>query len=304
MKKKSPDAIIDLGESLYANLKECRLCPRECGVDRFAGELGHCRSGVEPMVASYNLHFGEEPPLSGGSGSGTIFLSNCSLSCRYCQNYPISQMGNGAVVSIEELKGMILDLYRRGADNINFVTPDHMLPMILTALGRAKREGLDIPIVHNCSGYQKLEIIRQLDGIIDIYLVDMRYNDSRLAREYSGCEDYAAINRAAVKEMYRQVGNLKFNRRGMARSGILVRHLVLPNNISGSGGIFRFLAEEVSRDVYVSVMSQYFPAYKAVGDPDIGRRLTAREYRKAVDSFHGSGLQRGYIQDMQYEPIV
>ncbi|SYZ72413.1 Radical SAM domain protein [Candidatus Zixiibacteriota bacterium] len=303
MKNRPPEEIIALGQELYDSLSECQICPQDCGVNRRAGQLGKCRSGAELKVASFNIHLGEEPPLSGGNGSGTIFLANCSLFCRYCQNYPISQFGNGRTVTIEELKGMMLDLQRRGADNINFVTPDHMLPMILMAVGMARQEGMDLPLVYNCSGYQKLEILRLLEGIIDIYLVDMRYDDNDIAHQYSGCHNYVEINRAAVREMYRQVGNLKFDRRRIARSGAIVRHLVLPENLSGSAGIFKFLAEEVSPNVHVSLMSQYFPAYKALQDDRISRRITPEEFRAAVEAFYEAGMRHGYIQEMEYEAV-
>lgn len=301
MSKLSPEEIIKTGEKLFESLNECRLCPMECGVDRHAGELGKCNSTAELKVASYNLHFGEEPPLSGGGGSGTIFLANCSLFCKYCQNYPISQFGTGNIASVEEFRDMMLELQERKAENINFVTPDHMLPMILIALGHAKREGLHLPIVYNSSGFQKFEILELLDGIIDVYLVDMRYNDDRMAKQYSGCEAYSQVNRAAVKEMYRQVGNLKTDERGLARSGVIVRHLVLPGNISGSPGIFKFLAEEVSKDIYISLMSQYFPAYRATDDETINRRITGSEFQRAVDAFYDVGLKNGYIQNVGYE---
>jgi putative pyruvate formate lyase activating enzyme len=273
----------------------------ECQVNRHKGELGQCESGNELKIASFNLHFGEEPPLSGGGGSGTLFLSNCSLSCKYCQNYPISQFGNGRVISIEEGKDILLNLQSRGADNINFVTPDHFLPLLLIILGKARKEGLKIPIVYNCSGYQKLEILRRLEGIIDIYLTDMRYNDDNLALEYSGCRNYVAVNRAATKEMYRQVGNLKMDSRKLAQSGLLIRHLVLPQNISGSAGIFQFLADEVSKEVYISLMSQYFPAYKATEDKKINRRVSREEFQAATDAFFDAGLKNGFIQELEYE---
>nr|MBN2276873.1 radical SAM protein [candidate division Zixibacteria bacterium] len=301
MKKKSAEEIIKIGRTLFQSLTECRLCPMDCGVNRPQGELGKCRSTAEFKIASHNLHFGEEPPLSGGGGSGTIFLSNCSLCCRYCQNYPISQFGNGRVVSIGEFVEMMLKLQARGAENINFVTPDHMLPMILLGVGEAMKEGLKIPLVYNCSGYQKLEILKHLEGIIDVYLVDMRYDDDALARHYSGCERYVEVNRAAVREMYRQVGNLKMDGRKMARSGIIIRHLVLPNNISGSKGIFKFLAEEISGNVYISLMSQYFPAYRAVNDETINRRVTVEEFDRAVEGFYEAGLKNGFIQNLSYE---
>ncbi len=301
--KKLPEEIIEIGKELYDSLSECRLCPMDCGVDRKSGELGNCHSPAELKVASYNLHFGEEPPLSGGGGSGTIFLSNCSLFCKYCQNYPISQFGTGSNADNERLKEMILELQNRGAENINFVTPDHMLPFLLIGLGLAKKEGMNLPVVYNSSGYQKFEMLQLLDGIIDIYLVDMRYNDDNMAGTYSGCENYSSVNRAAVKEMFRQVGNLGINENKLAKSGVIVRHLVLPNNISGSEEIFKYLADEVSEDIYISLMSQYFPAYKAVDDETINRQITAVEFQRAVDAFYAAGLKNGYIQNVQYESI-
>jgi len=303
MKKPTSDKIIEIGQELYESLSECRLCPMECCVDRMSGETGNCNSPAELKVSSHNLHFGEEPPLSGGGGSGTIFLSNCSLFCKYCQNYPISQFGTGSIVSNENLKEMMLKLQSRGAENINFVTPDHMLPFILIGLGQARKAGLNLPIVYNCSGYQKFDILRLLDGIIDIYLVDMRYNDNNMAKIYSNCEKYTDINRTAVKEMYRQVGNLKFKKNELAESGLIVRHLVLPGNISGSEGIFKYLANVVSPDVYVYLMSQYFPAYKAVDDKTINRQITTDEFQQAVDAFYEAGLSNGYIQNTEYETI-
>jgi putative pyruvate formate lyase activating enzyme len=198
---------------------------------------------------------------------------------------------------------MMLALQKRGAENINFVTPDHMLPMALIALGEARREGMNLPLVYNCSGYQKLDIIRRLEGIIDIYLVDMRYNDDTIALQYSGCHNYVATNRAAVKEMYRQVGNLKCDEREIGISGIIIRHLVLPNRLSGSAGIFKFLAEEVSPAIHVSLMSQYFPAYKAPETPAISRRITNEEFEEAVDAFHEAGLSQGFIQELEYETV-
>ena len=230
-------------------------------------------------------------------------MSNCSLSCKYCQNYPISQYGNGSEVSDDELAQMMLNLQKRGAENINFVTPDHMLPMILKALGRAKIEGLDIPIVYNCSGYAKDEILGYLNGIIDVYLVDMRYNDDKIAKKYSGCDNYVVTNRAAIKEMFAQAGNLKLNKNGRAESGVIIRHLVLPGRLSGSDGIFDFLANEVSDEIYVSLMSQYFPAYKALDDEIIKRRLNSDEFQQAVDAFHEAGLKNGYIQNYTYESV-
>jgi putative pyruvate formate lyase activating enzyme len=301
MRKLSSSEIYEIGSWLFDSMSECRLCPMECAANRLEGETGNCNSTDRVKVASCNLHFGEEPPLSGGGGSGTIFFSNCSLFCKYCQNYPISQMGAGSEVSIGELSEMMLQLQRRGAENINFVTPDHMLPMILMALAGAKNKGLVLPVVYNCSGYEKIEILKQLDGIIDIYLADMRYNDNDIAKRLSGCENYVTYNQESIKEMYRQVGNLKMNKNGLAESGLIIRHLVLPNQLSGSEGIFKFLAEEISKEVYISLMSQYFPAYKASKNEDLKRRITGDEFQIAVDAFYANGLKNGYIQHMDYE---
>lgn len=303
MGREKPDNIIEIGNRLFSSMEACGLCPMECGVNRLNNETGKCNTGDKASVSSFNLHFGEEPPLSNGGGSGTIFMSNCSLFCRYCQNYPISQFGNGSITSDGELAAMMLDLQSRGAENINFVTPDHMLPMILIAVGKARKKGLDLPIVYNCSGYAKSEILRQLEGIIDVYLVDMRYNDDKIAKRFSGCENYTLHNRSAVKEMFRQVGNLKLNSDNMAESGVIMRHLVLPGGISGSAGIFEFLANEISEQIHVSLMSQYFPAYKAVNDKIIGRRLYTEEFQEAVDAFYQAGLKNGYIQNYEYEAV-
>ncbi len=297
--RKDPAHVIEIGRQLLARLTACDLCPHECRVDRAAGETGQCGMTDKLVVASCNLHHGEEPPISGRSGSGTIFFSGCSLACMYCQNYPISQQLVGSVMTIAELADQMIDLQRRGAHNINLVTPDHFFGHIVTAIGLAAARGLKVPIVCNCSGWQKLETLRRLEGIIDIYLVDMRYDDDEIARNCSGAKRYKEINRTAVKEMFRQVGNLSFGPGGVARRGVLIRHLVLPGGRSGSEEIFRFLAREVSRDIYVSLMSQYFPAHRAVGHPGLGRRLSPAGFDKALEMFYTAGLQNGYIQEME-----
>ncbi|MDD4050790.1 MAG: radical SAM protein [candidate division Zixibacteria bacterium] len=299
MSAKTPDQIIAVGEQLLARLTACDLCPHECGVDRTAGETGQCGVGDTALVASCNLHHGEEPPISGTRGSGTIFFSGCSLCCLYCQNYPISQQLVGSPMTIEELADNMLALQKRGAHNINLVTPDHFMGHIVTAIGRARQAGLTIPILSNCSGWQKTDILRLLEGIIDIYLVDMRYADDEIARNCSEAIRYKEVNRAAVKEMYRQIGNLVMDEHGIATRGMLVRHLVLPEGNSGSEEVFHFLAREVSPKVYVSLMSQYFPAYKAVGRDVFGRRITPAEFDKAVEMFYTAGLENGFIQEME-----
>ena len=299
MSRKDPVRLMAIGDELLARLSDCDLCPQNCRVDRTAGQTGQCGITDRLQVASCNLHHGEEPPLSGSRGSGTIFFSGCSLSCLYCQNYPISQNLVGSPMTIEELAEQMLSLQRRTAHNINLVTPDHVVGHIVKAIGLAVKDGLDIPIVFNSSGYQKLETLRLLQGIVDIYLVDMRYADNEIARNCSRAGQYKEVNQAAVKEMFRQVGNLALDSDGIATSGVLVRHLVLPQDMSGSAEVFRFMAEEVSRDIYVSLMSQYFPAYQAVDHPQLGRKITPAEFDKAVRMFYNAGLRNGYIQEMR-----
>jgi putative pyruvate formate lyase activating enzyme len=278
-------------------LTACTVCPRMCGTARLAGEIGLCRAGEELKIASFNLHRGEEPPISGHGGSGTIFLSGCSLRCMYCQNYPISQYGAGAPTSIERLVEIMFELQSAGAHNINFVTPTHYTPHIIDAVIRARILGLAVPVVWNTSGYERVETLRLLEGIVDIYLADMRYGDDGHARKYSKGPDYVAINQAAIMEMHRQVGLLKLDEDGIAQRGLLVRHLVLPGGVSGSTKVFKFLAETVSPLTAVSVMSQYFPAHKAVDDSLLKRRLTVDEYQRVLTEFEASGLENGYCQD-------
>jgi putative pyruvate formate lyase activating enzyme len=260
-------------------------------------KLGFCRSGLNPIISSVSPHHGEEPPLSGTKGSGTIFFTNCNLRCVYCQNYPISQMGNGAARTPGELACQMLWLQEQGCHNLNLVTPTHFVPQILKALGIARERGFSLPIVYNTSGYESLETLRILDGIVDIYLPDMRYGDNKAAMQYSVAPHYVEINRAAIKEMYRQVGNLIIDEEGVAKRGIIIRHLVLPGGLSGTEGIMKFLAEEISKDVYISLMSQYFPAYKTTEHKEINRRITEAEYDAAYECKMKYGLKNGWIQE-------
>ncbi|MEK6744899.1 MAG: radical SAM protein [Nitrospirota bacterium] len=281
-------------------LEACRVCPRECGVNRLKDDkLGFCRSGLNPVVSSVSPHHGEEPPLSGTKGSGTIFFTNCNLHCVYCQNYPISQMGNGVERTVGELACQMMSLQDAGCHNLNLVTPTHFVPQILRAIGIARERGFDLPIVYNTSGYESLETLRLLDGIVDIYLPDMRYNDNAVALRYSVAPHYVEINRAAIKEMYRQVGNLVIDEEGFAKRGLIVRHLVLPGGLAGTEGVMKFLAEEISRDVYISLMSQYFPAYKTGEFPEINRRIHEQEYDEAYESKMRYGLKNGWVQEFE-----
>jgi len=286
-------------EAAYRLLESCRVCPRECGVNRLKNDkLGFCRSGLNPVISSVSPHHGEEPPLSGTKGSGTIFLTNCNLRCAYCQNYPISQLGNGTERTPGELACQMIWLQEQGCHNLNLVTPTHFMPQILKALGVARERGFNLPIVYNTSGYESLEALRMLDGIVDIYLPDMRYSDDSVARTYSAAPHYPEINRAAVKEMFRQVGNLVLDEDGIATRGLIVRHLILPNGLSGTEGVMKFLEEEISKDVYISLMSQYFPAYKAHEFNKLSRRITSEEYEEAYHIMQKYGLENGWIQDI------
>ena len=296
----SSDELQNRIEAAYQLLESCRVCPRECGVNRLKDEkTGFCRSGLNPVVSSVSPHHGEEPPLSGKKGSGTIFFTNCSLKCVYCQNYPISQIGNGTERGIGELACQMMWLQEQGCHNLNLVTPTHFMPQILKALGIARERGFNLPIVYNTSGYDSLEALRLLDGIVDIYLPDMRYSDDSFALRYSAAPRYTEINRAAIREMYRQVGNLELDEQGIAKRGLIIRHLVLPEGISGTRGVMQFLATEISKDVYISLMSQYFPAFKAGETKELSRRITVDEYEDARRTMEQYGLENGWVQTLE-----
>jgi putative pyruvate formate lyase activating enzyme len=272
-------------------LEPCRVCPRECLAQRLQGETGVCGVADRAMVSSYGPHFGEERPLVGSGGSGTIFLAHCNLCCVFCQNYEISQQDEGRIVSARELAGMMLDLQRMGCHNINFVTPTHQVPHILRALPTAIEGGLQVPLVYNCGGYESLETLRLLDGVFDIYMPDFKYADTDVAKRFSNAENYPEVARGAFREMHRQVGDLTLDRRGIARHGLLVRHLVLPNNLAGTGEVVRFLAE-LSEDTYVNIMDQYRPCYRAHEYPPLARRPTRAELEEAVRLARAAGLHR------------
>lgn len=271
---------------------DCRLCPRACGIDRFAGKMGVCRTGRNPVVASYGPHFGEESPLVGVNGSGTIFFAGCNLSCVFCQNYDISKGDAGRDVSIEDLADMMLSIARQGCHNINLVTPTHELPMILASLEIAVIAGLDVPIVYNCGGYEPVEVLSILDGIVDIYMPDAKCGSNDVGMELSGVPDYWDRNREALREMHRQVGDLHVDERGIAEYGLLVRHLVLPDDLAGTREVMRFLAREIGRNTYVNVMDQYRPAYKASENPRLARRITPDEHQEALRIAREEGIRR------------
>ncbi len=272
-------------------LEACRVCPRECLAQRLQGETGVCGVAEQAMVSSYGPHYGEERPLVGIGGSGTIFLAHCNLCCVFCQNSEISQEGEGQIVSTRKLAEMMLDLQRMGCHNINFVTPTHQVPQILRALPLAVEGGLQVPLVYNCGGYESLETLRLLDGVFDIYMPDFKYADADAAKRYSKVEHYPEVAKAAFREMHRQVGDLTLDRRGVARRGLLVRHLVLPNDLAGTGEVARFLAE-LSEDTYVNIMQQYRPCHRAHEYPPLARRPTRAEFDEAFRLARDAGLHR------------
>jgi putative pyruvate formate lyase activating enzyme len=276
----------------FQHLGACDVCPLNCGVNRCDGELGVCQTGKLAQVSSYFPHFGEERPLSGWRGSGTIFFARCNLRCVYCQNADISQIGRGREVDARELASIMLDLQRKGCHNINFVSPSHVVPQLLEAVYIAAQDGLNLPLVYNTGGYDSLEMLTLLEGVVDIYMPDMKYGDEEKARKYSRVRNYPAINQKAVLEMQRQVGDLVVDESGIASRGLLVRHLVLPNDLADSDVILKFLGEQVSRNVYLNIMAQYHPAHLAENYPELNRRIQPREYQQVIECARDYGLNR------------
>ncbi len=285
----------------YKRLSSCNLCPHDCGVNRIKGEQGLCGAGLKPKIASANVHRGEEPPISGTNGSGTIFLSGCSLKCVFCQNYPISQLCNGEIISTRTLAARMLKLQRQGVHNINFVTPTHYLPQILAALWLAIPQGFTLPIVWNTSGYERVDALQLLDGVVSIYLPDMKYSNDKHARLISAAQHYCVINRAAVIEMLRQVGHLQLNEEGIATAGIIIRHLVLPEGNSGSPETLQWVAGNLGLETHIALMSQYFPAHNASITEGMNRPINHEEYDAAVEALDEAGLENGWVQELDEE---
>ena len=280
-------------EEAHRRLEACDICPRRCGADRLESPMGAaCHTGGRALVSSFGPHFGEEAPLVGSGGSGTIFFTWCNLNCQFCQNADISQLGHGDEVDSEELAEMMLRVQAMGCHNINFVSPTHVVPQILAGLLLAAEAGLRIPLVYNTGGYDSIETLRLLDGVFDIYMPDMKYSDEATAYRLSRVRDYPDTNRRAVAEMFRQVGDLQLDGLGIAYRGLLVRHLLLPERLAGTAEIVRFLAEEVSRDTYINIMDQYRPCYKARSFPALSRPTTDAEYADAVLLAREAGLHR------------
>ncbi|MDY6844456.1 MAG: radical SAM protein [Thermodesulfobacteriota bacterium] len=283
---------------LWTIMGKCTLCPRRCGVNRLKGNRGFCNApGATLVVSAVHPHFGEERPLVGNGGSGTIFLTHCNLRCVFCQNWEISQLGRGDESNIDELTKMMLHLQKIGCHNINFVTPTHYSAHILKALDKAAEKGLRLPIVYNTSGWERVEILKLLDGIVDIYLPDFKYWDGDLSAKYSsGAESYPEMTREAILEMYRQVGVAKPAKDGIMQRGLIIRHLVMPNNTSGSEEIMEWIAKNLPKDTYVNVMAQYNPVYKAYDYPELSRRINSEEYKKVVKRAKEMGLTNLDIQ--------
>ena len=284
-------------ESLDARLQPCRLCPRSCEALRRDGEIGECGAGEWLEIASYHAHFGEEAGLVGSRGSGTIFFSHCSLKCVFCQNFDISHQGRGKPLRVEQLAGIMLMLQEAGCHNINLVTPTHYTAQIVAAIAKAKTGGLELPIVWNTSGWERLEILQLLDGIVDIYLSDFKFTDGAKAALFAdGAHSYPHIAKAALREMHRQVGVARPEEDGIIRKGLMVRHLVMPNNAAGSTEAVRWIAENISKDTYVNIMVQYRPAFRADRVPDIDRAVVRDEYAEVVNTARAAGMTNLDVQ--------
>lgn len=285
------------GEALWALMKRCELCPRRCGADRLKGKRGFCGSNSGLEISSFHPHFGEEKPLVGNGGSGTIFMSNCSLRCVFCINWEISQGGEGFPRSIDQLAEMMLSLQKLGCPNINIVTPTHYSPHVLLALDRAASGGLRIPLVYNTFGWERIEILKQLDGVVDIYLPDFKYSDGKMASKFSsGAETYPVITKKALLEMHRQVGVARPASDSLIYRGLMIRHLVMPDNVCGTREVLDWISENLPKETYINIMSQYSPTYKAFDYPEISRRITRAEYTDAVTYARSLGLANLDIQ--------
>lgn len=279
-------------------LSSCTICPHNCKVNRNNGQIGRCRSGNKVKIALASVHNYEEPCISGKNGSGTIFFSNCNLSCIYCQNYKISQLGKGYELSVEELANIMLEQQEKGVNNINLVTPTMYAYQIIEAIKIARKNGLNIPIVYNTNGYENVKTIQDLNGYIDIYLPDLKYYSNELSKKYSKVDNYFKYTTEAIKEMYRQVGCPVFDENGIIQKGLIIRHLVLPNHLQNSKHVLKWIKENMPEDTYVSVMAQYFPTYKAKEDDLINRKLTKKEYKEIEEYLYTLDLRNGYMQEL------
>lgn len=279
-------------------LEKCEICPHRCKVNRIKNQVGRCKSRGTVKVALVSTHNYEEPCISGENGSGTVFFSNCNLNCVFCQNYEISQEGLGKEITIEDLAGIFIKQQQNNVENINLVTPTSYVPQIIEAIKIAKEKGLNIPIVYNTNGYENVETIKMLEGYIDIYLPDLKYFDNELGKKYSKIDNYFEIATNAIKEMYRQVGKAQFDERGIMKKGMIIRHLILPGQVQNSKDTLKWINENISKDVYVSLMAQYFPTYKAKEIKELNRKITKEEYEEIEQFLYSLDLNNGFIQEL------
>ena len=279
-------------------LDNCTLCPHNCKVNRLEGKKGRCKCDNTLKIALASLHMFEEPCISGTNGSGTVFFTNCNLNCIYCQNYEISQGGKGKEITIQTLADIFIKQQEKGAHNINLVTPTMYVYQIIEAIKIARKNGLKIPIIYNSNGYENVETIKMLNGYIDVYLPDLKYYTNELSKKYSNVDNYFEVATNAIKEMYSQVGNAIFDDNGIIQKGVIIRHLVLPNHIQNTKNILKWINENMPKDIYVSVMAQYFPTYKAKNDSLINRKLNKKEYKEVFNYLYSLDLQNGYIQEL------
>lgn len=280
-------------------LEKCKLCPIQCKINRNKGELGKCKAGNKIKLGLYSLHYDEEPCISGEKGSGTVFFSNCNLKCKFCQNYKISCEGKGEEITIERLSEIFLEEQQKGANNINLVTATPYVLHVIEAIKLAKKQGLKIPILYNTSGYETIETLKKLEGYIDIYLPDFKYYDNNLALRLSGIKDYREVTEKAILEMYKQVGKNEYDENGLLKKGMIIRHLVLPNNIQNSKNVLKWIKDNMPNDITISLMAQYFPTYKACEDKEINRKLTKQEYEEIENYLYELGIENGYMQELE-----
>ena len=279
-------------------LEKCEICPHKCKVNRIEGRIGRCKATDKVKIALYSIHKYEEPCISGEKGSGTIFFSNCNLNCIYCQNYEISQLGKGKEITVERLAEIMLELQEKNVENINLVTPTSYALQIIEAIKIAKSKGLHIPIIYNTNGYENVETIKKLKGYIDVYLPDLKYYYNKIGKRYSKIDNYFEITTKAILEMYDQVGNTKLDERGIIKKGLMIRHLVLPNNIENSKKILKWIKENIDDDVYINIMAQYFPTYKAKEDEKLNRKLTQHEFKEIEKFVYELDIKNGYMQEL------
>ena len=286
-----------MNPSTESFMKECRVCPRNCGADRLSDQKGFCRAGAEIILARAALHMWEEPCISGKEGSGAVFFSGCSLGCKFCQNRQISRGQTGKKVTADRLADIFLELQQQKANNINLVTAGHFLPQVAEAIEKSRNRGLQIPVVYNSSGYEKSEMLKLLEGLVDIYLPDFKYMDPELAEKYSYARDYPEVAKEALKEMVRQTGTPEFDRRGIMKKGVIVRHLLLPGHVKDSRRVLEYLLSTYGKEIYISLMNQYTPMPVMKDDPRLSRKVTDREYQRLIDYGIQLGLENGFIQE-------